>query len=161
MTTSTPSTPVSTAILASSIWHLIWVKILLFNPNLQMASQSRLLCSEAAGEVNSIYSTPKSDKAVAILILVSVSKKALANYNIMNGQEISLCGILALTEALSSGRRSCGMHLPKEDEWEHPWNCGQPVHTAFTRLAIIDSILTCSPSVQAQKQCNKAKVKCR
>jgi hypothetical protein len=44
-----------------------------------MASQSFLDCSEAAGDVNSIYSTPKSESALAILILVSVSKKAFAN----------------------------------------------------------------------------------
>jgi len=44
-----------------------------------MASQSDLDCSEAAGDVSSIYSTPKSSKALAILILVSVSKNALAN----------------------------------------------------------------------------------
>lgn len=65
--------PVSTAILASSIWHRMWVRILLLSPNLQIFSQSRLDCSDAAGLVNSIYSTPKSDSAWAILILVSVS----------------------------------------------------------------------------------------
>lgn len=79
MTTSTPSTPVSTAIRASSMWHRMWVRILDLSPSLQMASQSDRDCSEAAGDVSSMYSTPKSDKALAILILVSVSKKALAN----------------------------------------------------------------------------------
>lgn len=53
--TYTPSTPVSTAILASSIWHRMCVKILAFNPSLQIASQSSLDCSEAAGLVNSIF----------------------------------------------------------------------------------------------------------
>lgn len=50
------------------------------SPSLQIASQSRLDCSDAAGEVSSMYSTPKSERAVAILILVSVSKKAFANW---------------------------------------------------------------------------------
>ena len=44
-----------------------------------MASQSRRDCSEAAGEVSSIYSTPKASRALAMAILVWVSKKALAN----------------------------------------------------------------------------------
>ena len=44
-----------------------------------MISQSLRDCSEDAGEVSSIYSTPKASKAFAILILVSVSKNALAN----------------------------------------------------------------------------------
>lgn len=56
MTTSTPSTPVSTAILASSMWHRMCVRILdLFKPSLQIASQSLRDCSEAAGEVSSMY----------------------------------------------------------------------------------------------------------
>ena len=58
------------------------VRILLFNPSLQIASQSLRDCSDAAGDVNSMYSTPKSDRALAILILVSVSKKAFANYRL-------------------------------------------------------------------------------
>jgi hypothetical protein len=41
--------------------------------------QSCLDCSEAAGDVNSIYSTPKSSNALAISIFLAVSKKALAN----------------------------------------------------------------------------------
>jgi hypothetical protein len=52
---------------------------LAFNPSLQIASQSNRDCSDAAGDVNSMYSTPNSSKAFAILILVSVSKNALAN----------------------------------------------------------------------------------
>jgi hypothetical protein len=44
-----------------------------------MASQSDRDCSDAAGEVSSMYSTPKASKAFAIAILVLVSKKALAN----------------------------------------------------------------------------------
>lgn len=44
-----------------------------------MASQSALDCSDAAGEVSSMYSTPKASSAFAIAILVLVSKKALAN----------------------------------------------------------------------------------
>src|SRR5690348_12842029 len=52
---------------------------LLFKPNLHIVSQSARLCSEAAGDVSSIYSTPKSSRAFAILTLVSVSKKAFAN----------------------------------------------------------------------------------
>jgi hypothetical protein len=44
-----------------------------------MASQSRRDCSEAAGDVSSRYSTPNLSRALAIAILVSVSKKALAN----------------------------------------------------------------------------------
>ena len=71
--------PVSTAIRASSIWHLMWVRILAFNPSLQIASQSLRDCSDAAGEVSSRYSTPKASNALAMEILVLVSKKALAN----------------------------------------------------------------------------------
>ena len=44
-----------------------------------MASQSILDCSEAAGEVSSMYSTPKASSALAMAIFVLVSKKALAN----------------------------------------------------------------------------------
>ena len=44
-----------------------------------MAMQSRRDCSEAAGEVNSMYSTPKSSSALAISIFLAVSKKAFAN----------------------------------------------------------------------------------
>ena len=79
MTTSTPSTPVSTAMRASSIWQRMWVRILAFRPSLQMASQSFRDCSEAAGEVSSRYSTPNLSRDLAMAILVSVSKKALAN----------------------------------------------------------------------------------
>jgi hypothetical protein len=57
----------------------MWVRILDFNPSLQIASQSRRDCSEAAGEVSSIYSTPKASRAFAMAILVLVSKKAFAN----------------------------------------------------------------------------------
>lgn len=71
------------------------VKILAFRPSLQIASQSvqneyhsRIVycdalpardCSEAAGLVSSMYSTPKASSALAMAILVLVSKKALAN----------------------------------------------------------------------------------
>ena len=97
ITTSTPSTPiimgyydektptlkicspVSTAILASSIWHRICVRILDLKPSLHIASQSRRDCSDAAGEVSSMYSTPNASRALAIAILVFVSKKAFAN----------------------------------------------------------------------------------
>ena len=44
-----------------------------------MASQSRRDCSEAAGDVSSRYSTPNLSRDLAMAILVSVSKKALAN----------------------------------------------------------------------------------
>lgn len=44
-----------------------------------MASQSALDCSDAAGDVSSMYSTPKASRALAMAILVLVSKKALAN----------------------------------------------------------------------------------
>lgn len=44
-----------------------------------MASQSDLDCSEAAGDVSSMYSTPKASRALAMAILVLVSKNALAN----------------------------------------------------------------------------------
>ena len=44
-----------------------------------MASQSRRDCSDAAGEVSSMYSTPNESRALAMAILVLVSKKALAN----------------------------------------------------------------------------------
>ena len=57
----------------------MWVRILAFRPSLQMASQSRRDCSEAAGDVSSIYSTPNLSRALAMAILVSVSKNALAN----------------------------------------------------------------------------------
>ena len=55
------------------------VRILAFNPSLQIASQSLRDCSDAAGEVSSRYSTPKASNALAMAILVLVSKKALAN----------------------------------------------------------------------------------
>lgn len=45
----------------------------------QMVSQSFLEASDDAGLVSSIYSTPNSSKALAILILVFISKNALAN----------------------------------------------------------------------------------
>ena len=45
---------------------------------LQILMQSSRDCSEAAGEVSSIYSTPKSLRACAIRHLVSVSKNAFA-----------------------------------------------------------------------------------
>ena len=44
-----------------------------------MASQSARDCSEAAGDVSSMYSTPNASSALAMAMLVSVSKKALAN----------------------------------------------------------------------------------
>ncbi len=59
----------------------MWVRILAFRPSLQMASQSRRDCSEAAGDVSSRYSTPNLSRALAMAILVSVSKKALENYS--------------------------------------------------------------------------------
>ena len=71
--------PVSTAILASSMWQRMWVRILALRPSLQIASQSARDCSDAAGDVSSRYSTPKASSALAIAILVLVSKKALAN----------------------------------------------------------------------------------
>ncbi len=55
------------------------MRIFARNPSLQMASQSSLDCSDAAGEVSSIYSTPNASSALAIAILVLVSKKAFAN----------------------------------------------------------------------------------
>lgn len=61
------------------MWQRMWVRILDLSPSLQMASQSARDCSEAAGEVSSMYSTPKASRALAIAILVLVSKKALAN----------------------------------------------------------------------------------
>jgi len=44
-----------------------------------MASQSARDCSDAAGDVSSMYSTPNASRALAMAILVLVSKKALAN----------------------------------------------------------------------------------
>lgn len=55
------------------------MRILAFNPSLHMATQSSLDCSDAAGDVSSIYSTPNASRALAIAILVLVSKNALAN----------------------------------------------------------------------------------
>ena len=55
------------------------MRILAFKPSLQMASQSARDCSEAAGDVSSMYSTPNASRALAMAILVLVSKKALAN----------------------------------------------------------------------------------
>lgn len=55
------------------------MRILDRNPSLQMASQSSLDCSEAAGDVSSIYSTPNASSAFAMAILVLVSKNAFAN----------------------------------------------------------------------------------
>ena len=57
----------------------MWVRILALKLSLQMATQSRRDCSEAAGDVSSMYSTPNASRALAIAILVLVSKKALAN----------------------------------------------------------------------------------
>lgn len=71
--------PVSTAMRASSILQRMWVRILALKPSLQIASQSRRDCSEAAVDVSSMYSTPKASKALAMAILVLVSKNALAN----------------------------------------------------------------------------------
>lgn len=45
-------------------------------PRLQIVLQSSSDCCEDAGEVSSMYSTPKPSRACAILIFVSVSKKA-------------------------------------------------------------------------------------
>lgn len=53
---------------------------LALSPRLQIISQSLRDCSEDAGEVSSMYSTPNASSAFAILTLVSVSKKAFANY---------------------------------------------------------------------------------
>lgn len=68
---------------ASSMWHLVWVRILVFQPfsflSWQIALQSSKDSVDAQGLVNSMYSTPNSANEVAILILVSLSKKALAN----------------------------------------------------------------------------------
>lgn len=64
---------------ASSIWHRMWVRILAFRPSLHIASQSARDCSDAAGDVSSMYSTPNASSAFAMAILVLVSKKALAN----------------------------------------------------------------------------------
>ena len=74
------------------------VRILAFSPSLQISSQSAphdwsipaykramkensplLDCSDAAGLVSSMYSTPNASSALAIAILVLVSKKAFAN----------------------------------------------------------------------------------
>jgi hypothetical protein len=71
--------PVSTAMRASSILQRMCVRILALKPSLQIASQSKRDCSEAAVDVSSMYSTPKASKAFAMAILVLVSKKALAN----------------------------------------------------------------------------------
>lgn len=71
--------PVSTAIRASSMWHRIWVRILQRKPSLQISMQSNLDCSDAAGDVSSMYSTPKASRALAMAILVLVSKNAFAN----------------------------------------------------------------------------------
>lgn len=62
------------------------MRILALSPSLQIASQSLRDCSDAAGDVSSMYSTPKSSRAFAILILVSVSKKALANCSPSGGR---------------------------------------------------------------------------
>ena len=55
------------------------MRILDRKPSLQIVSQSRRDCSEAAGDVSSMYSTPNASRALAIAILVFVSKNALAN----------------------------------------------------------------------------------
>lgn len=60
---STRNAPLSQAILASSMWQRMWVRILDLRPMLQILMQSRRLCSDAAGEVSSMYSTPKSESA--------------------------------------------------------------------------------------------------
>lgn len=60
------------------MWQRMWVRILDLSPMLQILMQSSRLCSDAAGDVSSMYSTPKSDSAWAIRHLVSVSKKAFA-----------------------------------------------------------------------------------
>lgn len=52
--THTPSTPVSTARRASSMLQRTCVRILALRPSLQMASQSFLDCSDAAGDVSSM-----------------------------------------------------------------------------------------------------------
>ena len=56
---------------------------LALSPKLQIISQSLRDCSEDAGEVSSMYSTPNASSAFAILTLVSVSKNAFANCSSM------------------------------------------------------------------------------
>ena len=101
--------PVSTAIRASSIWHLICVRTLHLSPSLQIASQSRRDCSEAAGDVSSMYSTPKASRALAMAILVLVSKKALANCS------------------------PSGFHVPKQEEPERNMSHSSLSSEAVTR----------------------------
>ena len=79
MTTSTPSTLVSTAILASSIEQRVCVSTRAWRFSPEMAWQSARLCGEARGEVSSRYSTPKASNSVAIWIFSSREKKALTN----------------------------------------------------------------------------------
>ena len=71
-----------------------------------MASQSLRDCSDAAGEVSSRYSTPKASNALAMAILVLVSKKALANCSpsvlTRNGQKTSSTGTARPKEAQTS-----------------------------------------------------------
>jgi hypothetical protein len=54
----------------SSVKEPSWTYLEFLRPILQMASQSARLSGEAAGEVSSMYSTPKSSSAWAIFILV-------------------------------------------------------------------------------------------
>ena len=117
--------PVSTAMRASSMWHRMWVRILDLSPMLQILMQSSRDCSEAAGEVSSMYSTPKSLNAWAIRHLVSVSKNAFAigrESVSLDANELSLGEAYRIvhlswrgrSERSGEGGASCG----KRDEME-------------------------------------------
>lgn len=101
--THTPSTPVSTAILASSIWHRMCVRILAFKPSLQIASQSSLDCSEAAGLVNSIYeryqnkTSPENLGRISHIIHPEVVQ-GFCNFDFLGRVEESIGKLFALSQ---------------------------------------------------------------
>ena len=64
MTTSSPSTPVSSAILASSLWQRMWVRMRACRPSPTIVLTSSRQPGDASGEVSSRYSTPKPSKAM-------------------------------------------------------------------------------------------------
>lgn len=76
---SIPWTPVSTATLAASRRHWMWVTTLALRPKEARTSASLRDWGEATGVVTSMYSMPNSSRALAISTLSWVEKFAFSN----------------------------------------------------------------------------------
>jgi hypothetical protein len=73
---------------------------LAFNPSLQIASQSNLDCSEAAGEVNSIFLFDQLmfvNPPTMTHIVNTKVVQCLGNLNLLGGVEESIRKLLSLT----------------------------------------------------------------